>query len=110
MNLPFELKQKNVALPPAMADDIQERARKLDRFFDRIMRCRITVEGPGTHHRQGVYGVTIDLTVPGTEFVIHKQESENLEKALTGAFHAAGRRLESHGQKRNGHGKGRKSR
>ena len=96
MKLPFELMQKDVTLPPGMAEEIRMRAGKLDHFFDRIMRCRVTVEGSGMHHRQGHYLVKIDLTVPGSEIVIHKQAAANLELALKGAFESAGRRLEDH--------------
>jgi len=102
MRLPFELKQRNVALTPAMGEDIQRRAEKLDHFFDRIMRCRVTVEGPGGHHRQGLYAVTIDLTVPGTEILVHKQANANVEVALKSAFDAAARRLEDHVRKARG--------
>lgn len=102
MNLPFELRQKDVTLPPAMAEGIQARAERLDHFFDRIMRCRVTVEGSGPHHRQGVYGVTIDLTVPGAEIVVRKHAEANLDLALKDAFETAGRRLEDHAQRRRG--------
>ena len=103
MKLPFELRQKDVTLTPGMTDTIEERAGKLDHYFDRIMRCRVTVEGPGKHHRQGVYGVKIDLTVPGKELVVHKEASQNLEQALKGAFDAVERQLEDHARKRRGH-------
>ena len=102
VNLPFELRQKNVTLPPAMAEEIRERAEKLDHFFDRIMRCRVTVEGSGNHHRQGNYTVKIDLTVPGTELVVGKHAAANLELALKDAFEAAARRLEDHVRRRRG--------
>ena len=102
MKLPFELMQKDVTLPPAMAQEIQSRAEKLDHFYDRIMRCRVTVEGSGIHHRQGHYRVQIDLTVPGTELVVRKDAEANLEQALKGAFDAAGRRLEDHARRRRG--------
>jgi len=102
MKLPFELMQKDVTLPPAMAEDIRLRAERLDHFFDRIMRCRVTVEGSGMHHRQGHYGVKIDMTVPGTEIVVRKQAAANLELALKSAFDAAGRKLEDHVRKTRG--------
>lgn len=102
MKLPFELMQKDVTLPPAMADEIRARAERLDHFFGRIMRCRVTVEGSGKHHRQGVYQVKIDLTVPGTQLVVRKQEALNLDLALKKAFNAAGRRLEDHVRKMRG--------
>jgi ribosome-associated translation inhibitor RaiA len=85
-----------------MADDIRERAAKLDHFFDRIMRCRVTVEGSGNHHRQGNYGVKIDLTVPGMELVVEKRTASSLELALKEAFDAAARRLEDHVRRRRG--------
>jgi ribosome-associated translation inhibitor RaiA len=102
MNLPFELRQKNVALPQAMAQEIQGRAEKLDHFFDRIMRCRVTVEGAGAHHHQGSYDVKIDLTVPGSEIVVRKHSGANLELALKEAFNAIGRRLEDFVRRRRG--------
>jgi len=102
MKLPFELMQKDVTLPLGMTEDIRARAEKLDHFYDRIMRCRVTVEGSGPHHRQGNYRVTIDLKVPGTELVVQKRADANLERALKGAFDAAGRRLEDHVRRRRG--------
>lgn len=94
MKLPFELRQKNVSLPPAMAQEIEERAQRLDRFFDRVMRCRVTLEGPSQHHRQGLWNVRIDITVPGARIVVQKAQSGVLELALKEAFDAVGRRLE----------------
>ena len=102
MKLPFELMQKDVTLTVAMAEDIRSRAERLDQFTDRIMRCRVTVEGSGTHHRQGLYRVTIDLTVPGSELIVHKHAAANLELAVKSAFDAAGRRLEDHVRRRRG--------
>ena len=96
MKLPFELKQRNLTLPEAVANDIRERAERLDHFFDKIMRCRVTVEGPGKHHAQGRHKVQIDLTVPGAEIVVNKQEADTLDLALKGAFEATARRLEDH--------------
>jgi ribosomal subunit interface protein len=102
MKLPFELRQKNVTLLPAMEQMIRERAKHLDRFFDRIMRCRVTVEGPGNHHRQGFYGVTIDVTLPRGEIVVHKQRAAALEVALGAAFDTTIRRLEDRVHKMRG--------
>jgi len=85
-----------------MADDVRERARRLERHVDRITRCRVTVEGSGKHHRQGRYSVVIDLSVPGAEIVIRKQEARNLELALKKAFDSAERCLEDRQSRRRG--------
>src|SRR5205085_12684627 len=102
MKLPFELRQKDVTLTPALAQDIADRAERLEHFFDRITRCRVTVEGSGTHHRQGSYKVKIDITVPGAELIVHKHEASNLEAVLKRAFDAAARRLEDYVRKLRG--------
>ena len=102
MLLPLELRQKDVSPPPAMADEVRERALRLERHVDRIRRCRVTIEGSGKHHRQGRYSVTIDLFVPGSEIVIHKREALNLTLALNKAFEAAERCLEERQSRRRG--------
>jgi ribosome-associated translation inhibitor RaiA len=102
MNQPFELRQKNIALPPAMVESIQARAEKLGRFSRRIQSCTVTVEGSGKHHRQGSYYVRIELVVPGSELLVRKHSEANLELALRGAFHAIGRKLEDRVRKSRG--------
>ena len=102
MKLPFELQTRDIELSDDVESDIRERAGRLDHFYDRIMRCRVTVKGPGAHHRKGIHKVQIDLTVPGAKIVITRQRDLELSVALKGAFHAAGRRLEDHVRKSRG--------
>jgi ribosomal subunit interface protein len=102
MQIPLEIRMKDLELPPGVEAEIREKAGKLERFYDRITRCRVTVTGPGKHHRKGHYEVTVDFTVPGIELVVHKQDSEELHIALREAFDAAVRRLEDHVRRRRG--------
>lgn len=94
MTIPFELHQKEFALPPAMAEAIRTRAEKLEHFHPKIQRCIVSVEGPGPHHRQGECSVQIELHVPGAALVVRKQNPATLEPALKSAFDAMTRRLE----------------
>jgi ribosome-associated translation inhibitor RaiA len=103
MNTLFELRQKDVVLTPAAAEAIEARSEKFARHSDRIQRCTVTVEGPSKHHRQGNYGVQIDLLVPGTELVVRKHSEANLEAALKSAFEAIDRRLEEQVRKSRGY-------
>jgi cold shock CspA family protein len=96
MRLPLEIIARDFALPAPLRDEIEERAEKLDQFYGRIMRCRVTVEGSGRHHRQGRCQVRLDITVPGREIVITRQAGENPLEALKEAFNAAGRCVEDH--------------
>ena len=102
MTMHFELRQKDVTLTPALAAALEERAGRFARFHPHINRCRITVEGPGGHHRQGRYGVRIDLVLHGAEILVRKQAEANLERALKDAFQAATRRLEDQARRSRG--------
>src|SRR5437868_3577320 len=96
MRLPLEIVARNIDLTGPARLEIEERASKLDQFYDRIMRCRVTVEGPGRHHLQGTCGLRLDITVPGKEIVISRQSGEDILEAIKEAFGAAERRIEDH--------------
>jgi ribosome-associated translation inhibitor RaiA len=102
MTHPFELKQKNLSIPEPLVQEIRGRAAHLDRFYDRIQRCTIRLEGPGAHHRHGIHSVQIELAVPGKEIVLNRHEDVNLHLALKDAFDAAARCLEEHARMRRG--------
>jgi ribosomal subunit interface protein len=97
---PLQITARDIALSEAVEDDIREKAANLVTYDDRIISCRVVVEGPGRHHRQGSYTVRIDLTVPGAELVVDRQTDEELYVAIRNAFNAARRRLEDHARRR----------
>jgi ribosomal subunit interface protein len=87
----------------AIEANINEKAAKLDRFYDRIMSCRVVVEESQRRHRQGkLYSVRIDITVPGKELAVTREENEDAYVAVRDAFDAAVRKLEEHGRRRHG--------
>lgn len=96
MRLPLEIVARDFALSGPLRTEIEERAEKLDQFYERIMRCRVTVEGAGRHQRQGRCRLRIHLTVPGKEIVVTRQGGEDGLEAVKEAFSAAGRRIEDH--------------
>jgi ribosomal subunit interface protein len=96
MRLPLEIVVRDFQITDALRAEIEERAAKLDQFYERIMRCRVTLEGSAAHHRHGRCKVVLHLTVPGKEIVVTHQEGENAFEALKEAFNAAGRRIEDH--------------
>jgi ribosomal subunit interface protein len=103
MKLPIQITARNVDLSEPLREDLRKRAEKLDTFYDQIMRCRIVVEVPHQHQREGVqYNVRIDMTVPGAELVVKREPSEDLDVAVRDAFDAARRQLEEFARKRRG--------
>ena len=46
--------------------DILRRIERLERFFDRIVGCRVVVDVPHTRHERGnLFHVRVELAVPG---------------------------------------------
>lgn len=103
MELPLQITSHDFQLPEVLEQEIRERAAKLDAYYDRIMRCRVVLEAPVGHHRQGgPYNVRIDVTVPGSELVVNRQADEELPVAIREAFDAMRRRLEDYVRQQRG--------
>jgi cold shock CspA family protein/ribosome-associated translation inhibitor RaiA len=99
---------KNMDPSPAIERHVREKSAKLERFFDRITGCHVTIEAPHRHHHKGrLYGVRIDLTVPGREIAVthtgpQDHRHEDVRVAVADAFRAAARLLEDHARKGRG--------
>jgi len=108
MQIPLQITFKNMEPSPAIEANVRERAARLERFFDRIMSCRVAIEAPHRQHRKGrLYKVHIDLKVPGGELAVshdgpldHAHEDVNV--AIRDAFNAASRHLQDHVRKMRG--------
>jgi cold shock CspA family protein/ribosome-associated translation inhibitor RaiA len=87
----------------AIEAKIIEKSVKLEKFYDRIMGCRVVVEETQRRHHQGnVYSVRIDITVPGKELAVSRQESADAYVAVRDAFDTAARLLEEHSRQQRG--------
>lgn len=130
MMLPVQITFRNMEASEAVEARIREEVAKLERFYDRIMGCRVVAEIPRRHQHHGkVYHIRIDLTVPGGELVVKhepglhsaarqielEREQKNLEVAgaykdiyvaIRDAFKAARRRLQDYARRRRGCGQG----
>jgi hypothetical protein len=74
----------------------------LERTFQQIMSCRISVELPHRHQRRGrLYRVVVEVGIPGGHVVVgHSTDQQamhaNARVAVGDAFRAAHRQLENH--------------
>jgi ribosome-associated translation inhibitor RaiA/cold shock CspA family protein len=103
MKIPLQVTFRNMQHSAVIEASINEKAFKLDRFYDRIMSCRVVVEAPQRRHHQGnLYSVRIDITVPGKELAVSRQEDADAYVAVRDAFDAAVRLLEEHGRQARG--------
>jgi ribosomal subunit interface protein len=95
MKIPLQITVRNLDLSETFKTEIRNKAEKLDKFYDQIMRCRVVVEVPHRHSREGIlYKVHIHMTVPGNELVVERELAKDLEVAIRDAFDAARRKLE----------------
>lgn len=102
MQIPLEINFRNMEPSDAVEIRVRALAEKLERYYDRIMACRVVIEASHKHkHKGGVYHVRIDLTVPGNEIVINRESHQNrlhedVYVVVRDAFNAAYRKLETY--------------
>jgi ribosomal subunit interface protein len=105
MQIPVEITFKEIERSAAVEARIRELAAKLERVFDRVIRCDVMVETPHRHQQKGrQFHVRVRLTVPGGEIVAShdpgtEEAHEDVYVALRDAFNAARRQLEDHARK-----------
>lgn len=76
MELPVQITYRGLDPSDALSGLIRKEAEKLDKFFDRIVACRVLVEREQRHLRSGApFRVRLDLTVPGGELTIDTAKS-----------------------------------
>ncbi|MDI9819011.1 MULTISPECIES: HPF/RaiA family ribosome-associated protein [unclassified Legionella] len=108
MKLPIQVVFRNMDPSPAAEDKARSLANKLDRYYDRIMSCRVVIEAHHRHHYKGnIYHVRIDLTLPHSELVVSRDPSQNhahedVYVAIRDAFNAIKRQLQDHVDKQRG--------
>lgn len=106
MEQPLRVTFRGLEPTEAIEASIREHAARLDRYYDGITGCHVSVEVPHRHHKKGhLYEVRIDLSVKGGELVVRRdpaqhQAHEDLYVAIRDAFDAARRRLQDHARRR----------
>jgi ribosome-associated translation inhibitor RaiA len=82
MEIPLQISFHGVQHSEALASTIRDKARGLDRYYDRIMSCRVVLELAGRHQHQGKEFVAkIELKVPGGDIAVTHQHSEDPQVA-----------------------------
>lgn len=103
MKIPLQITFRNVDHSDAIEANITEKAAKLDKVCKKIMSCRVVVEESQRRQHQGkLFSVRLDITVPGKEMAVTREENEDVYVAIRDAFDAASRRLEEHARRQRG--------
>jgi ribosome-associated translation inhibitor RaiA len=102
MNTPLQITFRHMDPSSALEDDIRHRVADLEAVFDRLVDCRVSIEAPHQHHRQGqLYKVLVDIGIPGDRIVVDRSPDDAASHAdayvaVRDAFLAARRMLEKH--------------
>ena len=98
----LEIVFHNLEPSAAVEAAIRERFAKLEKRYDRLVSCRVSVEALHKQHRTGnIFEVHIDMLVPGAELVVSKPPQRAKERyanpdvyaSIKEAFDAAERQL-----------------
>jgi len=108
MEIPVQVTFRDVPPSETVRQLCVKEASKLERYFDRITSCRVVVAAPHRQQKKGtLYSVRVDLTVPGKEIVVNRDNHENhahedCTVAVRDAFRATRRQLEGFVERRRG--------
>lgn len=108
MQLTPEITFRGLASTPAVENKIQERIARLERYYSRIMGCRVMLELNHRHQHKGkLFYVRLEVTVPGRKLVVSRdpeahQAREDVYVAIRDAFDAMERRLEDFARRQRG--------
>lgn len=109
MEIPVQLSAKGLELSPEQTELIRAAVQGLERFFTRLVGCRVVVSVPHRRPRGEpvAWTVRLSLTAPGGELVITRQPKPSFREALDDAIDAASRRLQDYAREIRGDVKGR---
>ena len=108
MQLPLQITFHQLPSSPALEANVRRRVDDLEKFFDRIISCRVSIEAPHRHHHQGrLYRVRIEIGVPCERIVVRRSPDEHTAHldahvAVRDAFREARRQLEDYVQRLRG--------
>jgi ribosome-associated translation inhibitor RaiA len=96
-----QINVRNMRRSAALSDRIRQFSAKLEEDDPRIMHCRVAVEALGKRHSDGRhYAVSVNVHLPGHDFVANRHEDEDVYVAVRDAFAAVSRQLEESRQPR----------
>jgi cold shock CspA family protein/ribosome-associated translation inhibitor RaiA len=104
MMIPVHLTGKGVTLSPEQEDQVRAAVTRLERFYDRLVACHVTVSVPNRYPDAEpiAWSFRIALTVPGHELDVTRQAKPSFREALDDAFDAARRQLQDFSRERRG--------
>ena len=108
MRPPLEITFRGMLASEAVEAMVTRWFARLERVFDRVHHCAVTIELPHRSQHQGaMFHVKVELGVPDATIVVSRDHGadpshEDVYVAIADAFHAARRQLQSYAANRRG--------
>ena len=108
MQSPVQITYHRMSPTSALEADVRGWVDELDSFFNGIVSCRVVLDSPHRHHRQGRhFRVHVELGVPRGYIVADRAPKahashEDPHVAVRDAFRSARRQLEDHARRLRG--------
>ena len=111
MDTPVEIVFHNMQVSPTVEAEIRDRVDKLDKLYNHLVSCRVSVELLHRRHQTGnMYDVHIEMRVPGEDIVVSHEPHHARDRfvdpdvmvTLRSAFKIAERRLVDFKEKQRG--------
>ena len=105
MQTPIKVTFRDLPVDDGVERLVLQHAEKLDRYYERITSCRVTIARPHRRQRKGnLCDITVEIAVPGKDLVVSRTpgddvRNETWEVAVRDAFHKARRLLEDYARK-----------
>ncbi|HTO73737.1 MAG TPA: HPF/RaiA family ribosome-associated protein, partial [Gemmatimonadales bacterium] len=98
MQTPVQISSRGVDLTPDQMALIRKAVADLDRFFDGLVSCHVTVSTPNKRPTGGpmTWTFRLGLKVPGGVLAVSRRARPNFRLALDDAFEAARRQLQDY--------------
>ena len=112
MEIPLEITFHNTDPSPTLEAEIRKHVGRLEKLYDRLVGCRVSVEALHQQHQTGnIYGVHIEMRVPGHEQLVVSREPHHPKQryahpsartSVRDAFKAAEKQLKEFKEKQRG--------
>jgi ribosome-associated translation inhibitor RaiA len=111
MEIPLEITFHNMRTSQNLSADIRKRVAKLEKFYGRLISCRVSIEARSKQHRKGnVYEVHVEMHAPHGHLVVSREPHHVKERharpdvraSVRDAFKAAEEQLRAFGDMQQG--------
>ena len=105
--IPYEVSFRDIDSSEFLQSAIEEKIEKIQKHYDHLIGCKVTVSAPHKHQNQGkIFHIQIQLKVPGNDIFVNREPElnhahEDFYIALRDAFEAATRQLDRLSEKQN---------